>query len=341
MSIDKIYLKNFTVFRDADLRFAKGINIIIGENGTGKTHLLKLLYAFLDVECDATTNNSYTAVFARNILNFFCNNNSVSHMCHFQNDEKEDALTVSVSTPEKEWVFSAKNFKPDGYINDFFEATEKKKASAVFIPTKDMMTHAKGLPEMYASKRTPFDATLIHIINHAKSWELKEMPDFAKTILPKLESLMGGTVVLENEEFYIKKTDGTMVNFAVEAEGLKKIAVLWQLIMNESITKQTVLLWDEPEANINPIHIPVIVEALLELQRNGVQIFVSTHDYVLAKYFEIRKKPEDSILFHSLYQQNGSVCHESSEKFSTLANNPIMDAFNKLLDEVYTQTAEG
>ena len=95
------------------------------------------------------------------------------------------------------------------------------------------------------------------------------------------------------------------------------------------------MFWDEPEANINPIHIPIIVDMLLALQRNGVQIFIATHDYVLAKYIEIRAKKEDSVKFYSLYEDNGSVRCDTSIRFSTLKHNSVMNAFDALLDEVY------
>jgi Recombinational DNA repair ATPase (RecF pathway) len=36
VSIESIELRNFTVFKDLKVNFSKGINIIIGENGTGK-----------------------------------------------------------------------------------------------------------------------------------------------------------------------------------------------------------------------------------------------------------------------------------------------------------------
>ena len=45
MKIIDIKLKNYTVFSDMELSFVKGINVIIGKNGTGKTHLLKTLYS--------------------------------------------------------------------------------------------------------------------------------------------------------------------------------------------------------------------------------------------------------------------------------------------------------
>ena len=44
---NKIVLEKFTAFQKLELGFSPGINILIGENGTGKTHILKALYASL------------------------------------------------------------------------------------------------------------------------------------------------------------------------------------------------------------------------------------------------------------------------------------------------------
>ena len=45
--LKSLEIKNFTAFGSADLQFAKGLNVFVGENGTGKTHLLKLPYAVM------------------------------------------------------------------------------------------------------------------------------------------------------------------------------------------------------------------------------------------------------------------------------------------------------
>ena len=37
-------LRNFTVFADAQFTFGKHLNVIVGENGLGKTHILKAAY---------------------------------------------------------------------------------------------------------------------------------------------------------------------------------------------------------------------------------------------------------------------------------------------------------
>lgn len=45
-------IRDFTVFPEATLRFADGLNVIIGENGTGKTHLLELPYAVMAMSAE-------------------------------------------------------------------------------------------------------------------------------------------------------------------------------------------------------------------------------------------------------------------------------------------------
>lgn len=112
----------------------------------------------------------------------------------------------------------------------------------------------------------------------------------------------------------------------------EKIALLWQLIKNGTLEKGAILFWDEPEANINPKHIPTIVDMLLELQRNGVQIFISTHDYFLAKYFEVKKEDTDKITYYSLYDNDGAVEYEQNTNFRDLKNNDIMDTFLNLYE---------
>ncbi|KQB52891.1 hypothetical protein AQS70_12665 [Pseudomonas endophytica] len=45
--LKQLDIKEFTVFEEANLRFGKQLNVIVGENGAGKTHLLKLAYSGL------------------------------------------------------------------------------------------------------------------------------------------------------------------------------------------------------------------------------------------------------------------------------------------------------
>ena len=45
--LKRLELDNFTLFPKARLDFAPGLNVIVGENGTGKSHLLKAAYSVI------------------------------------------------------------------------------------------------------------------------------------------------------------------------------------------------------------------------------------------------------------------------------------------------------
>ncbi|GAB4161068.1 MAG: hypothetical protein Fur0021_33830 [Candidatus Promineifilaceae bacterium] len=49
MKIQKLRLEQFTAFADTNFVFDPGINVLIGANSTGKTHVLKATYAMLKV----------------------------------------------------------------------------------------------------------------------------------------------------------------------------------------------------------------------------------------------------------------------------------------------------
>lgn len=350
MLINSIELKNFTVFENLSIDVSSDINIFIGENGTGKTNLLKAIYA----ACSISRNRSQSADILKKcfksegLLSLSKNKNNKVVDIFLKDNSKTKAVTaISLSVPARIITsndsFNSNKKNPSNLDefttqSDSYQIHLPQNASllATFIPSKDMLTHSKGLLAMSDKYREfPFDITLTDIIRKANQWTLKQPPELARSILPKLEEMIEGKIIIKDEEFYTVKNDGREISFAVEAEGFKKIGLIWQLLMNESITPHSILIWDEPEANLNPAFIPQLVECFLELSRNNVQIFLSTHNYILAKYFNVKATESDSIMFHGLYKSNDSVQCESNENFSALKNNSIVKVFNELLDEVY------
>ena len=65
MKIRHLGLENVTVFDKIEIAFDEGINIFIGENGTGKTHILKILYAACQA---ADPKTSFSAKIVRTML---------------------------------------------------------------------------------------------------------------------------------------------------------------------------------------------------------------------------------------------------------------------------------
>jgi len=340
MGINKIEIINLTVFEDITIDLTEGINVFVGENGTGKTHLLKLIYAIILLQKVTPTKVQDLRDHSNVAKSLF---NSSEAMTLLRNKSSIGYCTVSCDnnplifqlTPQNDTYFKDEVITKNEGLGKIANL-EEIAGNIVFIPAKDMLTHSKGLLEMAKkhSKDMPFDRTLLDVIEKSRQWKLDNTPDIAKNVIPVLESVIEGKIVVENNAFYVEKSNGERIDFSYEAEGIKRLGLLWQLLMNESITRNTLMLWDEPEANINPKLIPVIVEILLELSRNGVQVLVATHDYILAKYFEVKRKENDSVIFHSLYKTDNGVKCESNADFRNLKNNSIIAAFDKLMDEV-------
>ncbi len=313
MAIDRVEVCNYTVFEEFAIDFGNGVNVIIGENGTGKTHLLREIF-FQFYNEGQEDSESIGAFYRFKTLRNSCDKG------YFKISGGDSTSARSI---EKESTYMRRSKIPYN--------------TAIYIPAKDMLTHSRGLVQMSKKYRydMPFDESMLNIIDRALLWKLDEIPDIAKNIIPVLEKIMEGKIVIENDTFYVEKTDGQKIEFSSEAEGIKKIGLLWQLLMNESITKDTILLWDEPEANINPKLVPDFVDILLELSKQGVQIFIATHDYIFAKYFEVKRKEASDVIFHSLYKTDKGVKCETNVNFRDLENNLIISSFDKLLDEVY------
>ena len=51
-------INNLTVFPKADFTFGKNLNIIIGENGSGKSHILKAAYCAIAVSAKGAKDSS-------------------------------------------------------------------------------------------------------------------------------------------------------------------------------------------------------------------------------------------------------------------------------------------
>ncbi len=71
------------------------------------------------------------------------------------------------------------------------------------------------------------------------------------------------------------------------SEGYRKLATITYLIRNGCLNANSVLFWDEPETNMNPGMIRPLVDAMMQLAKLKVQIFITTHDYFLQQYLNM------------------------------------------------------
>lgn len=77
------------------------------------------------------------------------------------------------------------------------------------------------------------------------------------------------------------------------AEGLRKLGMVARLISTGSLLDKGYLFWDEPETNLNPKLVRLIAKAILDLCRNGIQVFIATHSLFLLKELQILARSQE------------------------------------------------
>lgn len=331
MPLTRIKIENFKVFEDITIPFSKGLNILVGENGMGKTHVMKLAYA-------ACQSRKHDVSFSQKTTMLFRPDQSGIGRLVNRNKNGENTARVLVESDIAQigMSFSTKTKKWDAEVKSE-EKWEKQMSgtTSVFIPAKEILSNAWNLDAAVKMGNVEFDDTYLDIIAAAKIDISTDVDSVArKKYLKILQKISNGKVTVQDDRFYLKPGTQAKLEFNLVAEGIRKIALLWQLIKNGTLEKGSVLFWDEPEANINPKYIPVLAELLIMLEKEGVQIFVSTHDYFLSKYIEVKREKDSDVQYISLYKdEKNQVQCEIAKEFELLEHNTIMDTFRQLYRE--------
>ena len=206
--------------------------------------------------------------------------------------------------------------------------------SAIYIPEKDILEHAKGLLAFIEQKKTGFSKVYKSVLIHGIDTCTQEQSEIQRSVREKVAAIIGGEVWYDeiSGTFYTLKADGSRVQFNYEASGYKRFGLLGLLARNGAFVPHSVLFWDEPENSLSPELIPKLVDILLELSRSGVQIFIATHSELLASYFAVKRKSKDEVMFASLYKEDGRININTDARFDWLTPNKLTEEPVKLYE---------
>lgn len=339
MTITRIELERFTAFESLDYWPSPGINVLIGANGTGKTHLMKVAYAACDVS------KTGQAIAEKLVSAFLPSQRALGRLVKRQGKSSTATVRLTRGTDTLALAFSnhAKDWKHPKIVTTGVASWTANPIESVYVPVKEMLANAQGFRSLYARREIHFESVYADIVDRAYLPILRGPHDAPRrALLSTLQRCMEGKVVERKEEFFLRNKQGEL-EFTLLAEGIRKLGLLWLLIQNGVLVNGAVLFWDEPETNLNPRLFSVVIDILLQLQRMGVQVFVSTHDYAIVKEFELAAKPTDRVRYHALYRVEGveGVQLESHDQPFMLENSPIADAMTSLYDREVRKSLGG
>jgi len=339
--IEKLQIGNFTCFEVGLFRkFSKGINIFIGENGTGKTHVLKALYAF-------TNNGNFTPK-----ENSSLNMEGVKYISDYIGASERINL-LRDNAQEGYMIMNMFNSGPAEFKIRTTEAEEKPFMSlqfpqptamkdSLYLPLQEMLSWQRGFINIYSRQENGFDRVYYDLAVALNGEKLKSpYLEEAEAFIKEIKATIQADVYQESGRFYFKfyNEDLTLEAPAV-ATGINKLGQLMYLILNGSLTKDTVVFWDEPEANLNPRYISVVAKVLKTLANAGCQLFVATHDYLLIHLLSLDAEyPEEGnpgIRFFSFYKTPHGTKIEEGDTLADLQHNVILDEYAALHEKELT-----
>ncbi len=350
--IHHLQLENFTCFGKADIEFSKGINVFIGENGTGKTHVLKLLCSLEDLSPIFSENNGKPMYNPMGLQLFLPEMFKVYEAANLirRNRSSDNIALVEADVNKKRIIFqiNPKNI----LLEDSTSISSNShlilpKKSCVYIPPQQMLSAFDGFTAAYESRESSIDFTYYLLAKKLSLLPLKgEKLKQAEELLQTLREKIAIDVYQKHGKFFIRHKDFDL-EATLEADGVNKIAQLIYLILNGSLNRNTILFWDEPENSLNPRWIRLIADFLQVLALEGVQIFVATHDYLLSHHLslmaeyrtelneEAGKVIVPEMRFFSFGKGESGTKVSAGDELSMVSKNAILDehANHDMLDE--------
>ncbi|MEY0841738.1 hypothetical protein AB7211_13645 [Providencia rettgeri] len=129
----------------------------------------------------------------------------------------------------------------------------------------------KGFSSLYERFDLSFDQTYQDICLSLDLLEIREnaLQEKAKWAIDKVNKVIGGKFVFYGGGKVTFQSENNEYSANVVAEGLRKAGMLVRLLETGAIQPgiSGTVFWDEPESNLNPKLMEMLVEILLELSR--------------------------------------------------------------------------
>jgi energy-coupling factor transporter ATP-binding protein EcfA2 len=316
--LKKLHVRNVTVFSDATFTFGD-LNVIHGENSSGKTHLLKLAYSLVsslvpspnEPTSERPTRAALDPRIGAKLVGVFRpDRGKLGRLARrIQGQTRAEVRADLGPVGVVEFSFSTQSDR--AVRAEAVPATWLEQAP-VFLGTRELLSVYPGFVSLYETQAIPFDEAwrdtcLLLGAPIARGPKKKEIA----ALLGPLEEALGCKAILEGDRFFIQMTHpNAKVEADLVAEGYRKLTMVARLIATGSLDERGMLFWDEPEANLNPALIRRLAPLLLDLAAGGVQVFVATHSLFLMRELDIelsRRKRKPKTRYFGLHPSESGV----------------------------------
>lgn len=337
--IEEFHIKNCGLIKEVKLRNSSAINLIIGENDSGKTFILKSLYTLvksLEMFQRGHSNQNFRSLLSEKLKWTF----NLDKLGELVTKGVSDKFSIEAKIDGQN-VYSSFTSSATKEVGDVTSLVKNRNAQSVFIPAKEVLSLSSIIRTSRERDQVfGFDDTYLDLVNALEPEPTQgRTSDKMVSIRQKLSELLGGKVERRNNQWIFKKGNKQFAIFTT-AEGVKKIAILDRLIGNKTLNNSSILFIDEPEAVLHPKAIIEFLEIIQILSETGIQVFMSTHSYIVVKKLQLlAQKRKTNIPVISLKKDSEEI--EYFNLKDGMPSNPIVDVSVKLYEDELKQEFDG
>lgn len=332
--IENLQLKNFGMLEEFQCNEFSNINLIIGENGTGKTFLLKALYSAVKTMEEYKRGDDITPI--NDIL-------SEKLRWTFQVDKLGDIVSKSadegldfrmkLNKASLEYQFSKSAASKVGAVDPVLNG---KDGNSIFIPAKEVLSlFSVILKSREIDKAFGFDDTYYDL---AKALRISPSRGKNYTVFAESRKVVGDVIdgkvdYDENSgKWYYRNKKNQKFSIGATSEGVKKIAIMDRLLANGYLNADSVIFIDEIESALHPKAVCQFLDMIDNIANEmGIQVFITSHSYfVIKKLFLIALKKENTVKCISLNKgKEAQIC----DLHDGMPDNSIIDTSIQLYEQ--------
>ena len=273
------------------------INLIIGNNSSGKTFLLKAMYSAmrtLEEYKRGDDQRKASEILAEKLYWTF----QPEKIGDLVSKQADSPLFLELTLDDKtfDYSFGKDTIKSISSVENHIGS---RTSNSIFLPAKEVLSlHNIILKSREQDKVFGFDDTYLDLARALRlpTTRGNNYPEFAQS-RQQLDDMFGGKVDYdESSGRWQFKKGKQKFPIGVAAEGIKKIALLDTLLGNRYLDKNSVVFIDELESALHPTAISKFIDILAILASCGIQFFIASHSYfVIKKLFLIAQEQKLSI----------------------------------------------
>ena len=282
--IKEIHIKAFGPIQEFNYQGVANVNLLIGHNGVGKTFLLKALYSALK-----TVEQYQRGREPRSIKDILAENLYWSFQPSALGSivkKGQPMLTFMMASDKGEtfsYSFGNSTVSEIKTVENTYKPTE---VNSIFIPAKEVVSLQDSILRLYeVDKIFGFDKTYVDLARAmSKTVQGRNYKEFSEARV-ELNDALGGKLEYDSSKnaWVFKDVEKRTFDIMLTSEGIKRLSILELLLGNHYLSKDSVVIIDEAEANLHPELVSRFMKVVLLMAKAGVQFFISTHSYFVIK----------------------------------------------------------